>query len=104
MDPSKTNNFDKALLAAERAVELFEGGPEATHEFHVKADSVSGTITIQNYSIYVQDKGPNRVMARNLLLGSYSDPVEAVIAAMGEAVADRAKKVLEGFLINEGLR
>lgn len=103
MDQSKMSNFSKALLAAERAVELFEGGPEDSHEFHVKADSSTGTLTIKGYTIFIRDEGPSRVMARNLLVGSYSDPVEAVVHAMGMVIADRTKKVLKEFFEHEGI-
>jgi hypothetical protein len=101
MDQTKMNNFSKALLAAERALELFEGGPEDSHEFHVKADSSAGTLTIKEYTIFLRDGGPSRVLAGNLLVGSYSDPVEAVVEAMGKIIADRTKSVLWEFLGEE---
>ena len=103
MDQTKMSNFSKALLAAERAVELFEGGPEATHDFHVKADSETGALTIKDYTIYIRDEGPQRVMARNLLVSSVSDPIEAVIEAVGMVIADRTKVVLKEFFDAEGV-
>ena len=103
MDQSKMSNFSKALLAAERAVELFEGGPEDSHEFHVKADSSTGALTIKGYTIFIRDEGPSRVMARNLLVGSYNDPVEAVVEAVGMVIADRTKTVLREFFSAESI-
>lgn len=100
----KMSNFAKALLAAERALELFEGGPEATHDFHVKADSSLGTLEINGYTAYIRDEGPNRVLAGMVLVGSFNDPVEAVIETMGLVIADRTKRVLKEFLDAEGLR
>ena len=97
------NNFSKALLAAERAVELFEGGPEATHSFHVKADSSMGTLEINGYTAYIRDEGPNRVLAGTILVGSFNDPVEAVVETMGLVIADRTKHVLKEFLDAESL-
>jgi hypothetical protein len=97
------SNFSKALMAAERAVELFEGGPETTNDFHVKADSVTGTITIKGYTVHVRDEGPSRVMAQNLLVGSYTDPVEAVVEAVGMVIADRTKHVLREFFNEEAI-
>ena len=103
MDQSKMSNFSKALLAAERAVELFEGGPEDSHDFHVKADSSTGVLTIKGYDVHIRDGGPSRVLAGNLLVGSYADPVEAVVETMGMVIADRTKVVLKEFLDAEGL-
>lgn len=103
MDQTKMSNFSKALLAAERAVELFEGGPEDSHEFHVKADSSSGTLTIKGYTIFIRDEGPARVLAGNLLVGSYNDPVEAVVETMGKIIADRTIKVLREFFDEEAI-
>lgn len=101
MDQSNMSNFSKALLAAERAVELFEGGPEDTHAFHVKADSETGVLTIKGYTIFIRDEGPTRVLAQNLLVGSYTDPVEAVVETMGKIIADRTKSVLREFFEHE---
>jgi hypothetical protein len=92
------SNFSKALLAAERAIELFEGGPEDSHEFSIKADSSTGALTIKNYTIFIGEDGPSRVLAGNLLVDSLSDPVEAVVEAMGRIIADRTKTVLREFL------
>ncbi len=103
MDQSKMSNFSKALLAAERAVELCEGGPEDTHEFHVKADSETGALTIKGYTLFIGDEGPSRVMAQNVLVGSYSDPVEAVVETMGKIIAERTKLVLREFFEHEGI-
>ena len=97
MDTTKMNNFSKALLATERALELFEGGPESTHEFHVKADSSTGALEIKGYTIYIREEGPTRVMARNLLVGSYTNPIEAVVETMGKIIADRTMTVLREF-------
>lgn len=103
MDQSKMSNFSRALRAAERAVELFEGGPEASHEFHVKADSSTGVLTIKGYDVHIRDGGPSRVLAGNLLVGSYSDPVEAVVETMGMVIADRTKTVLREFFNEEAI-
>lgn len=103
MDQTKMSNFSRALLAAERAIELFEGGPEASHDFHVKADSSTGTLTIKEYTVHIRDEGPQRVMARNLLVGSYTDPVEAVVETMGNVIADRTKVVLREFFDEESI-
>ncbi len=103
MDTSKMSNFSKALLAAERAIELFEGGPEDSHDFHVKADSSTGVLTIKGYDVHIKDGGPSRVMARNLLVGSYADPVEAVVETIGMVIADRTKTILRQFLDAEAI-
>ena len=95
------SNFEVALEAAHRAVELFEGGPEATNEFHIKGDPATGALTIKGYTVYLRDEGPSRVMAGRVLVGSYSDPVEAVIETMGHVIADRTKHVLREFLSAE---
>lgn len=103
MEQSKISNFSKALMAAERAVELFEGGPEDSHDFHVKSDSSTGTLTIKGYTVHIRDEGPSRVLAGNLLVGSYNDPVEAVVEAMGMVIADRTKVVLREFFDAEAI-
>lgn len=97
------SNFSKALLAAERAVELFEGGPEESNTFHVKADSSLGTLEINGYTAYIQEEGPNRVLAGLTLVGSFNDPVEAIIETMGLVIGDRTKRVLKEFLDAESL-
>jgi hypothetical protein len=103
MDQSKMSNFTKALMAAERALELFEGGPEDSHDFHVKADSSTGVLTIKGYDVHIRDGGPSRVLAGNLLVGSYADPVEAVIETVGMVIADRTKTVLREFFDAEAI-
>jgi hypothetical protein len=100
---SDMNNFSKALLAAERALELFEGGPEATHDFHVKADSSLGTLEINGFTAHIRDEGPNRVMAGTILVGSFNNPVEAVVETMGMVIAERTKHVLKEFFDAEGI-
>lgn len=96
-------NFSKALLAVERALELFEGGPEATHDFHVKADSSKGTLEINGYTAYIREEGPNRVLAGTILVGSFNDPIEAIIETMGMVIADKTKRVLKQFFDAEGI-
>jgi hypothetical protein len=91
------SNFATALKATERAIELFEGGPEETHEFHVKADSETGALEIKGYTIFIRDEGPARVLAGNLLVGSYNNPIEAVVETMGKIIADRTMTVLREF-------
>ena len=87
----ETSNFSKALLAAERALALFEVG---TEDFGLKADSSTGTLEIRGYTVYIRDAGPQRVMARNMLVGSFTDPVEAVVETVGHIIADQTKSLL----------
>jgi hypothetical protein len=94
MDQNEMSNFSKALLAAERALALFEGGTEDSYDFGLKADSSTGTLEIRGYTVYIRDEGPQRVMARNLLVGSFTDPIEAVVETVGHIIADQTKTLL----------
>jgi hypothetical protein len=97
------SSFEKALLAAERALELFGGGPEATHDFHVKTNEEFGILTIKDYEVHIKDTGPSRIMRGFVLVGSYRDPVEAVVEVMGLLIGDRTKTVLRQHFQHENI-
>jgi hypothetical protein len=95
--------FARAEAAACRAVELFEGGPEATCSFFVHADEAAGTLEIKDHIVHIKEDGTSRVTCGSRLVFSTPDPIEAVLEAMSLVIAARTKRVLREFFEFEGL-